>query len=125
MRPGPCQSLLTAPSPPLPGRFVLHPRPQIPTSKLLSAKPDGKGGTLPLTSKEMDELRKPIGAPGYAAAKSELKPGHIVELQLVRPRDIAADKAKDEDIVIKYAMIEGETKPPATKDAPKKKPEKP
>jgi hypothetical protein len=81
----------------------------------MPSKPDGSKPT----AKDLEDLRKPVGAPGYAAAKGDLKPGHIVELTLVHPRDIPADKVKEADIVIKYVMIEGETKAP--KEEPKKK----
>jgi hypothetical protein len=82
--------------------------------------PSKTDGSKP-TTKDIEDLRKPIGAPGYAAAKGDLKPGHIVELTLVHPRDIPADKVKSADIVIKFVLIQGETKAP--KEEPKKKKE--
>lgn len=85
----------------------------------LPPKPDGKSHT----SKELEELKKPIGAHGYAAARTDLKPGHIVELHLVHPRDISESKLTDKDLLIKYVVIEGETKAPphADKSDAKKK----
>lgn len=75
----------------------------------LPKKADGKDHT----SKELEKSRLPIGAPGHAAERSDLKPGHIVELHLVHPSDIPDSKLTDKDIVIKYVVIEGETKAPA------------
>lgn len=75
----------------------------------LPKKADGKE----YTSKELEKARLPIGATGYAAERSDLKPGHIVELHLVHPSDIPDSKLTDKDIVIKYVVIEGETKAPA------------
>ncbi|CAN5255653.1 hypothetical protein BH11PLA2_BH11PLA2_10960 [soil metagenome] len=84
---------------------------------------DDKGVKIFPTSKELDKMRLPIGAPGFAAERTDLKPGHMVTITLVRPSDIQASKVTDADIVIKYAVIKGETTPPknAGKDAPKKK----
>ncbi len=75
------------------------------------------------TSKELETAMKPIGAPGYAAERTELKPGHIVELHLIHPSDIPDSKLTVKDIVIKYVVIEGETKAPphASKSDAKKK----
>lgn len=85
----------------------------------LPKKPDGKQHS----SKEMEQAMKPIGAPGYAAERTELKPGHIVELHLVHPSDIPNSKLTVKDIIIKYVVIEGETKAPphANKSDTKKK----
>lgn len=75
------------------------------------------------TSKELEVAKTPIGVPGYVASKNDLKPGHIVELTLVHPSNISDKNLTVKDIVIKYAMIEGETTPPphADKNDPKKK----
>jgi hypothetical protein len=84
---------------------------------------DGKGGTTKPTGKELDKLRLPLGAPGYAAERTDLRPGHIVAITLVRPSTVTAEKASDDDILIKYAIIKGITTPPkdAGKDDAKKK----
>jgi hypothetical protein len=65
--------------------------------------PDGKRGFY--SAKEQDELSQPIGAPGFQAAKSDIKAGTIVELHLIRDKFIAANNVKDEDMRIKYAVI--------------------
>ena len=69
-------------------------------------KEDGTKGTyLPA---EQAKLKLPYGVPGYAAERTALQPGHIVELVLVRPKDIPASKATTSDLLIKYAVIWGE-----------------
>jgi hypothetical protein len=70
-------------------------------------KTDEKGKTIALTPKEQEDLRKPIGALGYAAARTDLQAGHIVEIKLLRPKTIAAKDAKISDLEIKYALIQG------------------
>jgi hypothetical protein len=85
----------------------------------LPKNPDGS----PLSSRAMEALRKPIGAPGYAADKADLKPGHVVKVQLVRPTEIPADKVTEKNVNIKYVIIVAEANPPKAekKDDPKKK----
>lgn len=80
----------------------------------------GADGKLP-TGKALDALRLPYGAPGYAAEKTELRPGLVVEVHLVRPREVTAAKATEKDLSIKYVIIIGETKAPPSKDDKKKK----
>jgi hypothetical protein len=60
----------------------------------------------------MEKLRQPTGVPGYAADRTDLKPGTIVEAHLVRPRSIPAAKATEADLVVKYVFIVGEGAPP-------------
>jgi hypothetical protein len=83
--------------------------------------PDGKGGQIRPTGKAFEDLKKPYGVIGYAADKTELRPGHIVLLQLVRPRTVPISKVTDSDVTIKYAIIKGETTPPKATEEPKKK----
>lgn len=93
--------------------------------KKLPPKIDGDGKKVSYSVKEMEELRKPLGVTGYAADKSEVKAGAIVELHLLRPKEIKAEKATTEDLVIKVALIVGEAeKPPVPdkKEMPAKKP---
>lgn len=97
--------------------------------KTLPAKgTDEKGKPVPYTEKERTELRKPSNAPGYAAERGDLKPGQLVEVTLVRPKEISADKAQVSDLKVKYAVIVGtdpKGAPPADKkDEPKKKKDK-
>lgn len=81
----------------------------------LPKKSDGKDHT----AKELEESKKPIGATGYAATHEDLKAGQIVELHLVHPSSISDAKLTAKDIVIKFAVIEGETTPPPHADKPK------
>jgi hypothetical protein len=93
--------------------------------KKLPPKLDGEGKKAAYTPKEMEEFKKPTGAPGYAAERADLKAGYIVELHLLRPKEIKADKATQDDLLVKYAIIVGENpkvpvpekkeKPPAKK----------
>jgi hypothetical protein len=77
----------------------------------------GFDGKMP-TAKALEALRLPVGAPGYAAEKTELRAGLIVEVHLVRPREITAAKATPKDLSIKYVIIQGEA---PRRDEPKKK----
>lgn len=77
--------------------------------------PKTTGGT-DRSAKELEEAKKPTGAPGYAATKDVLKPGHVVKLHLVHPSGISDKKLTVKDIAIKYAVIEGETAPPPHAD---------
>jgi hypothetical protein len=96
--------------------------------KTLPAKgTDEKGKPVPYTEKERTELRKPSNAPGYAAERGDLKPGHLVDVTLVRPKEISSEKATLADLKVKYAVITGTDPkgPPDTKkDEPKKKKDK-
>jgi hypothetical protein len=85
-------------------------------------KTDENGKTISYTPKEQEDMRKPVGAPGYAAAREDLQAGHIVTVVLLRPKSIAAKDAQLTDLVIKYVKIQGtDPNPPAKKEA---KPEK-
>lgn len=64
---------------------------------------DGKRGYY--SAKEQEKLKMPLGAPGYQAAREDLVPGTIIDLQLVRDRSISASKATDADMRVKYAII--------------------
>ncbi|MGL4421519.1 MAG: hypothetical protein ACRCZF_12690 [Gemmataceae bacterium] len=89
--------------------------------KTLPPKLDGNGKKTPYSDKEKDQLKKPLGAPGWGASKEDLKPGTLVEVQLVRPREISATKATPEDLLVKYVMILGEAAIPAKPDRAEKK----
>jgi hypothetical protein len=80
--------------------------------KKLPPKFDENGKKVNYTPKEIDALRKPVGVPGYAAERTELTNGHIVELKLVRPRTVPAAKATPEDLRIKHVIIVGEAETP-------------
>lgn len=76
-------------------------------------KLDIKGKKTSYTEKEMKELKAPPGSPGYAAAKSDLAKGSKVELQLMRPKGVSADKLVSTDYKIKYVVIQDTPTPPA------------
>jgi hypothetical protein len=79
-------------------------------------KTDENGKKAAYTQKELEDLRAPVGAPGYAIAKSDLTPGSIVEVILIRDKSIAADKVTEGDLRVKYATVIGAVPSPA-KDA--------
>lgn len=81
-------------------------------SKEAPVKPDAKGKFVKLPANELAPLKKPQGAPGYHMDKAELKPGHIVSLELLRPKTIPSAKATLEDKVVKFVVVTGETDPP-------------
>ena len=97
--------------------------------KKLPAKTDETGKRVPVTQKELDELRAPAGVTGYAASRSDVTSGTILEVILIRDKTVAADKATDSDLRIKYAIVQGkDPNPPKdianagnTKDEKKKK----
>jgi hypothetical protein len=75
--------------------------------KKLPPKPEVDGKKVPYTQKEIDELRAPSSVTGYAASRSDLTPGTIVEVILVRDKTISNEKATEGDLRIKYAIIQG------------------
>lgn len=89
----------------------------------LPPKTDAKGKRVAYTTKELEELRTPSGVPQYASSAAELKPGTIVEVIIVRDKGIAAAKATEDDLRVKYAIIQGkDPNPPkdiASQPAPK------
>ncbi|AWM41516.1 hypothetical protein GobsT_74310 [Gemmata obscuriglobus] len=99
-------------------------------SKTLPVKLDEKGKKIPHNQKEIDELRAPGGFPGYAANRSDLTPGTIVEVYLIRDKSVPAAKAGEDDLRVKYAVILGrDPNPPkdigsGDKNKDKKKDEK-
>lgn len=84
----------------------------------LSLRPGAKPGEF-VPPAEQDRLKLPLGAPGWAADRSDLKEGHLVEVALVRPRDVPLSKAKPEDLKAKYVMIHGENPKPVGAGKPK------
>ncbi len=73
--------------------------------KKLPPKTDAVGKRAPYTAEEMKELKSPPGAPGYAADRTDLKPGYVVELTLMRPKEVPAAKAVIQDLRVRYAVI--------------------
>lgn len=82
-------------------------------NKTLPPKTDDNGKTVPYKTAELEELRLPPGAPGYAASPADLANGTIAEFVLVRDRDIPAAKATESDLKIKYAMVVGKNPNPS------------
>jgi|GEM_PF-1170449 hypothetical protein len=76
-------------------------------TKTLPPKYDENGKRVSYTSKELDELRGPPGAPGYAASLYDLAPGTIVEVVAMRDRTIPAAKVSEDDLCVKYVLILG------------------
>ena len=90
-------------------------------TKALPPKLDGDGKRVAYTQEEREALRTPLNAPGYAAAKSDLTPGKIVDVTIVRDKKIAAEKVTEADLMIKYAMIIGQDPNPPKAANNKKK----
>jgi hypothetical protein len=85
--------------------------------KSLPPRLDSNGKKMPYTVKEKDALGKPVGVPGYRAAREDLTAGTIIDVKVVRPRSGTAD-----DLVVRQAMILGhDPTPPAADGKGKKK----
>jgi uncharacterized protein (TIGR03067 family) len=74
----------------------------------LPARLDEKGKSKPYTEKEKAVWKSPKGAPGFAAAISDLSPGAPVSIALVREKT-SAGVAKEEDLRIKFVTLKTET----------------
>ncbi len=85
----------------------------------LPPKTDEKGNPAPYTAAEQTALHQPQGVPGYLAERTDLHAGQTVELTLVRPKSIPADKVKEGDLQVKYAVIMADSGGPGHN--PKKK----
>ena len=106
-------------------QFMLHDAGLVRWKKL-PAKTDDKGKRSPYTSEELADLKSPRGAPGFAADTDDLQPGYLVELTLVRPKEIPASKVVFQDLRVQYAVILTEDKSASAggKKDDEKKPEK-
>jgi hypothetical protein len=85
----------------------------------LPPKLNDKGKPVQRTDAELAAARKPAWAKGFAADRGELKPGHRVEVTLVRPKELAAKDVQFSDYRVKQVLIVGEN--PAPPDPPKGK----
>jgi hypothetical protein len=95
--------------------FQFIPESLIRTS-FLPKKTDDKGKKVEYTQKEKDALKMPPGVTGYAASNSDLVEHSTVNLILIRDKTISDAKATDDDLRIKYAVIQAlptATTPPA------------
>jgi len=89
--------------------------------KSLPPKYDETRKKLQYTQKELEELRLPQGVTGYKASTSDLTPGTIVEVILIRDKSIPAAKADEDDLRIKYVIILGQDPNPPKEDNRNKK----
>jgi hypothetical protein len=92
-------------------------------TKVLPPKTDDTGKRVEYTSKELQDLKGPWAIPGYAASNSDLVPGSIVEVVMIRDKSIAAAKVTEDDLRVKYAIILGKD-PNPPKDMSKPEPKK-
>jgi hypothetical protein len=83
-------------------------------TEYLPPKTDEKGKKVAYTQKEKDNLKLPKPFPGYAASVSDLTPGTLVEIRLIRDKSISEAKATDQDLRVKYAVIKSPPPTPAT-----------
>jgi hypothetical protein len=91
-------------------------------TKILPPKTDEKGKKVDYTAKELEDLKGKWSFPGYGASTSDLVAGTIVEVHLIREKSIAADKATDADLRVKYALITGkDANPPKDTKTDKQK----
>jgi uncharacterized protein (TIGR03067 family) len=77
-------------------------------TSFLPPKVSDKGVKTQYTANEIKVLKRPPGAPGYAATLEDLKVGTDVTLHLVRDKTIPAAKATQADLRVKYAIIQPE-----------------
>jgi hypothetical protein len=89
----------------------------------LPPKIDADGKRVDYTNKEFESMREPSGFPGYNLAKTDLRPGDIVDVNLVRDRSIPQSKSTESDLKVKWAKVTGHVDhaPAPAKPAPKKK----
>lgn len=58
----------------------------------------------------------PVGVKGYAASISDLAEGSTVNLVLIRDKSVSEDKLTEQDLKVKYAIIQ--SPPPTTTTTP-------
>jgi hypothetical protein len=75
-------------------------------TSFLPKKTDDKGKRVELTPKEKEALKMPPGVTGYAASTSDLVEHSTVKLILIRDKTISDAKATDDDLRIKYAIVQ-------------------
>ena len=87
----------------------------------LPPKLNDAGKKVSYTSKELTDLKKPTGVPGYAADRTALQDGTIARVTLVRPKSVKPDVAVVQDYRVKYVVIlSGGNPTPPDKQAQKK-----
>jgi len=75
-------------------------------------KLDERGKKTARTAKENLEIKKPLGAPGYVAERTDLATGMIVEVTLMRPKSVSVQKVLPSDLLVKYAVLAGSSDAP-------------
>ncbi len=85
-------------------------------TSFLPKKTDDKGKRVEYTQKEKDALKMPVGVTGYAASMSDITLSSTVNLILIRDKTITEAKATEDDLRIKFAIIQPPM-PPATPPA--------
>lgn len=84
-------------------------------------KLDDNGKKIPYSPKEQEALKQPPGVTGWAAERTDLQVGHVVEVVLVKPKSVPSSKATLSDLRVKYAVILGtDPHPPAAGGGAKK-----
>lgn len=76
-------------------------------TKTLPPKYDLEGKKVAYTEAELDALKVPYSAAGYQASKSDLTPGTVVQMSVIRDKTIPIASVKDSDLRVKYAVIWG------------------
>lgn len=88
----------------------------------LSQGPGAGGKFVP--EEEQNRLKLPSGAPGWAADRGDLQEGQLLEVTLVRPKDVPVAKATPADLRVKYAVIHGQPSKSAVLEKDKAKDKK-
>jgi hypothetical protein len=84
-------------------------------------KLDDNGKKIPYSPREQQALKQPPGVTGWAAERTDLQVGHVVEVFLVKPKSVPTSKATFSDLRVKYAIILGtDPNPPAVGGGAKK-----
>lgn len=99
--------------------LTFHPDGVVRWSKL-PPKWDEKGKRLMYKLKEVEALRQPRWALGYAAERTDLAEGQPVEVTLLRPKNVLPEKLAPEDLRIKQVVILVDPPPPGAGERAKK-----
>jgi hypothetical protein len=77
-------------------------------TKHLPAKLGADGKKIAYSESELDALKVPYSVPGYQASKTDLTPGTVVELSVIRDKSIPTSSVTDKDMRVRYAVIIGQ-----------------
>lgn len=78
----------------------------------LPPKRDEKGKEVKRTADELADLRKPAWAKGFAGDRKDLTTGRLVEVLLVRPKELAEKDVRVSDYRVKVVTITGDSPNP-------------